>query len=355
VSAEILSLRQLNRATLARQLLLERADVSVVEAVERLAGMQAQEPRPPFVGLWTRLRGFARADLAEALRDRQVVRATLMRGTLHLMSARDYAALRSALQPMLTASMKLLGDRGTGLDLDQVLPAARQLLAERPRTFDETRAALVELFRGVNDRALGYATRVSLPLVMVPTDDRWAFPSNSSFALAEQWLGAPIAENTAPEQLVLRYLAAFGPASVADAQEWSGVGGLKPVFESLRPKLLTFRDERKRELFDLPDAPRPDPDVPAPPRFLPEFDNLVLAHSVRTRILADEHRGRVVTKNLRVHATLLVDGFVRGTWRIERKRATATLQLDPFEPLSPTDTAALEAEGEALVRFVEAG
>jgi hypothetical protein len=317
--------------------------------------MQAQEPRPPFVGLWTRLRGFARADLAEALHDRQVVRATLMRGTLHLFSARDYAALRATLQPMLTAAMKLLGDRAAGLDLARVLLAARALLAERPRTFDETRAALQADFPDVNDRALGFATRMSLPLVMVPTDDRWSFPANAAFALAERWLGEPPADAPAPEQLVLRYLAAFGPASIADAQAWSGLGGLKPVFESLRPKLRTFRDERKRELFDLPDAPRPDPDVSAPPRFLPEFDNLVLAHADRTRVLADEHRPRVVTKNLRVHATFLLDGFVRGTWRIERKRGAATLQLDPFEPLAPAEAAALEAEGEALLRFVEAG
>ena len=313
--------------------------------------MQAQEPRPPFVGLWTRLRSFARDDLTAALRDRRMVRATMMRGTLHLVSARDYSALRPTLQPMLTASMKLLGDRAAGMDLAQVLPAARRLLAERPRAFEETRAALVEEFPGVNDRALGFATRMSLPLVMVPTDDRWGFPQNAAFAVAEEWLSEPLADAPAPEQLVLRYLAAFGPASVADAQEWSGLGGLRPVFDALRPKLVTFRDEPgRRELFDLPDAPRPDPSVAAPPRFLPEFDNLVLAHADRTRILADEHRGRVVTKNLRVHATFLLDGRVRGTWRIERKRGAATLSLEPFERI---DAAALAGEGEALLRFVE--
>jgi hypothetical protein len=354
VSAELLTLGQLNRATLARQLLLGRADLPVVEAVERLAGMQAQEPKPPFVGLWTRLRGFARADLVEALHGRQVVRATMMRGTLHLVSARDYAALRATLQPMLSASMKLLGDRAAGLALDAVLTAARRLIAERPRTFEETRAALRALFPDVNDRALGFATRMSLPLVMVPTADRWSFPSNAAFALAEEWLGGPLDDAGAPERLVVGYLGAFGPASTADAQEWSGLGGLKPVFEALRPRLVAFRDESgRRELFDLPGAPRPDAAVPAPPRLLPEFDNLVLAHAVRTRVLADEHRGRVVTKNLRVNATFLVDGRVAGIWRIERKRATATLSIAPFDPLPPAAATALCEEGEALLRFVE--
>lgn len=353
MTTETLTLRQLNRATLERQMLLERAEITTVAAVEQLAGMQAQEPKHPFIGFWTRVAGFRRENLHAALREREVVRATLMRATLHLMSADDYAQFRAPLQPMLTNAMRVLGARAEGLDLEQVLPAARALLAERPLTFNELRPLLQEAFPEVNDRALGYATRCQLPLVMAPTDDRWAFPSQAKFAFAEGWLNQPLSDDPAPEPLVLRYLAAFGPASAADLQAWSGLQGMKAVLDGLRPQLATFRDERGRELFDLPDAPRPDAETSVPPRFLPEFDNLVLAHADRTRVLADEHRGTVVTKNLRVRATFLWDGFVRGTWEIKRKRTTATLHITPFEPLPPGAADALTAEGEALLRFVE--
>ena len=350
---ETLTRRQLNRATLARQLLLERHPISAVEAVERLCGLQAQEAKPPYIGLWTRLEAFRGEELSEALRAREVVRATLMRATLHLMSARDYAALRASLAPALTQAMGVLGARADGLEVEKVLPAARDLLEEQPRTFNELRALLAEAFPRVNDRALGYSVRLQLPLVMVPTESRWGFPSVADFALANAWLGEPLATDDSPEPLVLRYLASFGPATAADAQTWSGLKGIKPVLERLRPQLRVFRDERGRELFDLPAAPRPDDDVPAPPRFLPEFDNLVLSHADRTRVLADEHRGAVVTKNLRVRATFLWDGFVAGTWAAERKKAMATLLLTPFEALSKTAVKALAIEGEALLRFLE--
>ena len=207
---------------------------------------------------------------------------------------------------------------------------ARQLLLERPRTFGELRSLLVAEFPEVNERALGFCVRMLLPLVMAPTQAAWGFPANAEFALAETWVQQPLApgDETARQNLVLRYLAAFGPASVADVQTWSGLASLKTVVEALRPQLRVFRDERRKELFDLPDAPRPAEDTPAPPRFLPEFDNLLLSHADRSRVLADEHRNLVkVQGNLRVRATFLVDGFVGGTWRTERKRATATLFL----------------------------
>src|SRR5215217_1308228 len=203
---ELLTRRRLNRATLARQMLLQRDRVSVLEAVERLCGMQAQEPRPPFPGLWTRLQGFRREDLHLALHDRTIVRGTLMRGTLHLMSAADYVAHRSTLQPMLTRSLALLGSRAEGIAAEEVLPVARALLGERPRTFGELRAALVETFPGINDRALGFTVRMSLPLVMMPTEDRWGFPADARFGLAESWLGTAISDAANPEALVLRYL-----------------------------------------------------------------------------------------------------------------------------------------------------
>jgi hypothetical protein len=352
-TTDILTRRQLNRATLARQMLLAREKVSSVEAVERLCGMQAQEPKHPFIGLWTRVERFRRRDLHEALHRRDLVRGTMMRATLHLVSARDYAALRMPLQPVLTQATRVLGERAQGLELDQLLPVARTLLQEGPRNFNELRALLQQKFPAVNDRALGYAVRTNLPLVMVPTEDRWSFPSVADFTLAETWLGTPLADDAAPQALVLRYLAAFGPATATDVQTWSGLQGLKVALDGLRPQLRVWKDERGRDLFDLPKAPRPDEDVDAPPRFLPEFDNLVLAHSDRTRVLADEHRGAVVTKNLRVRATFLWDGFVRGTWDIERKRSSATLHLTPFEPLPKRAADEFAAEGMALLQFVE--
>jgi Winged helix DNA-binding domain len=353
VTADTLTRRQLNRATLARQLLLARERVSTVEAVERLCGMQAQEAKPPFVGLWTRLDGFRREDLHAALHQRAVVRAMAMRATLHLMSAKDYRAHRNALQPVMTQAMRVLRERAEGLDLEKLLPVARTLLGQRPRTFAELRALLQAEFPHVNERALGYAVRTQLPLVMVPTRDRWAFPSVAAFTLAETWLGAPVSDDAAPEALVLRYLAAFGPATAADVQTWSGLTGMGRVLKALRPRLRGFQDEHGRELFDLPAAPRPDGDLAAPPRLLPEFDNLVLSHADRTRVLADEHRGLVVTKNLRVRATFLVDGFVGGTWDVNRTRKAATLRLAPFKALPRRAVSQLAEEGETLLRFAE--
>jgi hypothetical protein len=351
---DLLTRRRLNRATLARQMLLQRERVPAVEAVERLCGMQSQEPRPPFPGLWTRLLGFCRQDLHRALHDRTIVRGTLMRGTLHMMSAADYATHRMTLQPMLTRSLALLGPRAEGLEADEVLAVARALLGETPRTFGELRAALVELFPGVNDRALGFTVRMRLPLVMIPTEDRWGFPADARFGLAESWLGTPLSDEANLESLILRYLAAFGPATAADVQQWSGLQAIKPVLESLRPRLALFRDERGRSLFDLPDAPRPTEEIPAPPRFLPEFDNLVLSHADRTRVLADEHRAFILgAKNGRIPATFLVDGWVAGTWRVARKKQAATLAITPFATLPKRAAAALAEEGEDLLRFLE--
>jgi hypothetical protein len=349
-----LSRAQLNRATLARQLLLEREPVSATAAVERLAGMQAQEPKHPFIGLWTRVEGFDGENLRRALLEREVVRATLMRSTLHLMSAADYAALRMALQPSTAAALRVLGARSQGLDRDAVLAAAGELLRGNPLTFDEIRAHLQERFPDVNHRALGYAVRTLLPLVMLPSEaDCWGFARVSAFALAGEWLDEPLAANGA-EALVTRYLGAFGPASAKDVQTWSGVGGMKAVLDAMRDRLEVFTEEGgRRELFDLPDAPRPSADIPAPARFLPEFDNLVLAHDDRTRLIAEEHRPLVTTKNLRVKATFLLDGAVRGTWSIEVKRKVATLVLAPFDALSKAERVQLEPEAQALLRFAE--
>ncbi len=348
-----LTLRQLNRATLARQLLLARERVAPVEAIERLGGLQAQEPKPAFAALWTRVEGFRREQLHEALTERAVVRGTMMRATLHMASAGDYAALRTSLQPMLTGAMNgILRQRGD-VDVDRVLPVARTLLEERPRTFNDLRAELSERFPEFDHRALGYVVRMQLPLLMVPSDDRWSFPADAPFALAERWIGEPLTGEDL-RGLVRRHLAAFGPAGAADVQAWSGLKGLKDVVDGMAEELVAFQHGR-RTLYDLPDAPRPDEDAPAPPRLLPEFDSVLLAHQDRTRVVDDARRKALATKNLRVQAVFLVDGFVAGSWAIERKRGTATLTLSAFERLAKPVKDELAAEAEGLLSFLEDG
>jgi len=348
-----LSQRALNRATLSRQMLLAREKVKVAAAVERLAGMQAQIPKPPFIGLWSRLENFEREDLRRAVEKHEVVRATMMRATLHLMSRRDYLAFRAPLQPMLSrGASSILRDRAK-FDLDALLRDATELFEERPRTFDELRRHLIALHPKQDERAMGYAVRMHLPLIQVPEDTTWSWPASATFAVAETWLGEPIAKDAKPNDLVLRYLAAFGPASVADFQTWSGLQAMKPVFEQLRPKLVTFRDERKRELFDLPKAPRPDEATPAPVRFLPDYDNLLLAHADRSRVIADDHRKRIFTANLRIWATFLVDGVVAGAWTVIRKKKSAVVKLDAFGKLTKKVRDEVAKEGEAVLRFAE--
>jgi hypothetical protein len=351
---EVLTTRALNRASLARQMLLARENTTVLKAVERLAGLQAQVPRPPFIGLWTRLQRFSPADLTRLVHDRKVVRATMMRATLHLVTTKDYLALRPALQPMLSAALAgVMKDRARDLDLEALAAATRKCLDEHPRTFDEIRAALRAAWPKADERAMGYAVRMHLPLVQVPTEALWGWPGVAGFADAEAWIGRRVGGPADPRPLVLRYLAAFGPATVTDAQAWSALRGLKETFEALRPELRVFRDEKGRELFDLPKAPRPPADTPAPVRFLPDYDNLLLAHSDRTRVIEDADRPKVVTANLRVLPTFLVDGRVAGTWKLERKKAAATVTLDPFRSLSRKERAELSAEGAALARFLE--
>ncbi len=354
-SAVELSLRQLNRATLARQFLLEREKTTPVKAIERLVAMQAQLPRPPFVGLWTRLAAFDRAQLIKLLHKRSVVRGTLLRGTLHLLSAKDYRAFRPALQPMLDGSIaQVLRERAKDLPVAQLGRQAMSFLDDGPKTFEQIRAELVRLNPGRDDRAMGYAVRCALHLLQVPVaDTTWGFPTDSAFTPAASWLEAEGTAAPDPGPLVLRYLAAFGPAGPADMQAWSGLKDLAPAFEKLRPKLKVFTGPKGKELFDLPKAPRPDGDVPAPVRFLPDFDNLVLGHHDRTRVIADAHRPHVATKNLQILPTFLVDGFVAGTWKLDRARASATLTLRPFDGLSKKVKDELQREGAGLVKFVE--
>jgi hypothetical protein len=350
----VLKLRELNRATLARQMLLERAQLPVPAAIERLVGLQAQLASAPYVGLWTRLRDFKRADLADEIEQRKVVKATFIRATLHLCTAEDYLRFRTTLQPLLIeAASEIAKRRGGDFDIDKVLKAARKFIGERPRTFAEISEMLTQLLPDVDVGAMRYTVRTHLPLVQAPIASGWSYSNKPEFTLAEEWIGRAISPKDNLPELVRRYLAAFGPASVTDAQTWSGLK-LKEIFEKLRPELQTYRDEGRRELFDLPEVSLPAEDVPAPVRFLPEYDNLLLSHSNRTRVVADEYRSRVYLPGLRVAATILLDGFVRGAWKVEKTKDRATLVIEPFDKLTKRDRTALGEEGERLLRFVEA-
>ncbi|MFN8007345.1 MAG: winged helix DNA-binding domain-containing protein [Terriglobia bacterium] len=349
----VITQRELNRTTLSRQMLLRREDITIPAALERLVGLQAQAPQSPYVGLWTRLPNFRRENLARLIEDRTVVKATFMRATLHLVTAADFARFRMCLHPALVGAAESISKTRGGLfDLEKVLSKARQYLSEKPRSFADISDWLSKSFPDHDVGAMRYTVRTHLPLVQVPIRGGWSFSNKPEFTLAESWISGSLSAEDRTSQLVLRYLAAFGPASVADAQTWSGLK-LKEIFEKLRPKLRVYRDENRRELFDLPEAVLPDADVPAPVRFLPEYDNLLLAHSVRTRVLADEFRKKVFLPGLRVAASFLVDGFVAGVCKVERVKQVATLMLEPFAKLSKRDRTEVEEEGERLLRFVQ--
>jgi len=353
----ILTIRELNRATLARQMLLARAQVPATDAIARLVGLQAQYPQPPFVGLWTRVQGFSRDDLARLIASRDVIRATLMRGTLHLCTANDFVTLRPTVQPVLDDGFASILKRMDCPDFDKenVLAAARAFLATQPRTFEDISAMLAERWPNCEIGAMRYAVRMSLPLVQAPNNSTWSYPGKPAFALAEDWLDRPMGTAVDMRALFHRYLAAFGPASISDFQTWSGFGGLKSMTETLKAGLRIYRDERKRELLDLPDIELPPEDAPAPVRFLPEYDNLLLAHTQRTRIIADKYRVNVFLSALRVRATILVDGFVQGAWRVDTVKGSALLVVEAFEALSQANRRALHDEAENLVHFVEPG
>ncbi len=351
-----LSRRALNRATLARHLLLRRAKLAPVAAIERLVALQAQVARPPFVALWSRIEPFRRDDLVRAIEQRKVVRATLMRGTLHLMSRRDFLAFRPTLQSALSRSSgSTLGDRARGVDSVALIAEARAYFEAQPRTFAELRTHLAARFAGLDERALAYIVRLHLPLIQTPaTGAPWAYPAVADFAVAESWLGESLAgDDNRPHALALRYFTAFGPSTVQDFQAWSGIAAARKIVDELGPTLRALRNEDDRELFDAPGNDYPDDDEEAPIRFLPEFDNLLLAYADRRRVLADEHKPFVFTKNLMVPATFLVDGVVAGTWKVERTKSVTKLIVEPFGKLTRNAARGLEEEGMRLQLFVE--
>jgi hypothetical protein len=340
--------RALNRALLARQLLLERHAMPALEAIEHLVGLQAQAPNPPHIGLWSRLADYALEEAGELIADRRALRMVLMRGTLHLVSARDARALRPITQVILDNHLKARAAELRHLDLADVTARARSLLEEEPRSDKDLRALLAERWPDEDPALLAWAVRLSLPLVQVPPRGIWGASGIARHTTLENWLG-PTAPDPSLDDLVRRYLGAFGPASVQDVQQWAGLTRLGEVVERLRPELVTFHDENGRTLYDLPDAPRPGPGAEAPVRFVPDFDNLLLSHADRARIISEEHRKRVFTVNGIIRATFLVDGFVHGMWKIEKGRGEATLRIEPFAPVPGPERAALEEEGMRLL------
>ncbi|WP_367128168.1 winged helix DNA-binding domain-containing protein [Saccharothrix sp. HUAS TT1] len=344
IETGVLSTKALNRATLHRQFLLDRVSRPAVEVVEHLVGLQAQEPFSPYYGLWSRTRSFEADELGALLLDRRVVRAALHRATIHLVTAADHGRLEPLLRPFLHRrfASSPFGSVLDGLDLDAFLDVAAALLEERPRTRPELSALLGPQWPGHDADALGYAASYLVPSVQATPRAVWGRSGPAAWTTAARWLG-PAGPAAPVEDLVRRYLAAFGPASVKDLQTWVGMTRLKPVVEAM--DLRVFADERGRRLYDVPDGPLPDPDTPAPVRFLPEFDNLLLGHDDRTRVISDEdyRRGIVIGGK----PTLLVDGFVHGTWKI-----TATgLDVTVFRPLTSAQRADVEAEGGRLLGF----
>jgi hypothetical protein len=350
----VLGSRALNRALLARQLLLERSALPPVKVVERLVGLQAQTPESPYYALWSRLRSFRPEALAVLLERRKVVRLALMRSTVHLVTDADCLTLRPLLQPVQERNLfsgSPYGRRLAGMDLPALVRAGRDLLEERPRTSAELAAALRARWPKRDGPSMAYAIRNLLAVIQVPPRGVWGQGGLARGTTAESWLGRPLGRGRSLDALVLRYLAAFGPASARDAETWSGLRGLAPVFERLGPRLRVFRAPSGALLHDLPRAPRPHPDTVAPPRFLPDYDNVFLAHADRSRIIDEQLRLRHRTGVSMRTCPFLLDGFIAGTWRIDRRRGGAILEVAPFARLPRRQAAALEEEGARLLEL----
>ena len=326
--------------------------MSATDALEHLIGLQAQEPLEPYVGLWSRLLDFDPGELVELLESRRAVRTLLMRRTLHLVTARDALLLRPQHQRMLeTRMLGVLRRRLPDVDLAELAAAGQPLFEQEPLTASEAGRALVGRWPGAAARDLGDALTSLVPLVQVPPRGIWGQIGRARNTTLEAWLGRPPEQPASHDELVLRYLAAYGPAASADIRAWSGLSGLRDPIDRLRPSLRVYRDERGRELLDVPDGRLPDPEVPAPPRFLPAFDNAVLAFDDRTRIIDDAHRGLSVEGARFV----LLDGRAAATWTVVPGRDATTLRIATFSRLLPEHQDAIAAEGERLLAFLTDG
>jgi Winged helix DNA-binding domain len=352
--AVTLTARQLNRALLARQLLLKRKRVSVHAAVHATGGLQSQEPRDPFVALWSRISSFKAQNLLEAAHRRDIVRGTYLRGTLHTVTADDYSSFRPLLQSVVHREEKLRREYGGGFEIKKLASGARSLLTGGPLSAQQLGEKLGPRFPGANKAGLAAWVRTGIPLIAVPTDDRWGYSRPPRFAVADQWLERPLQQPGSLDKLVLRCLSAIGPASSSDVRAWSGLGGIKSVLDKLRSQLMVFNDESGCELFDLAGSPRPDGETPAPVRFLPEYDNVFLSHADRGRIMNAAHAHYFTQKgNGRRLRSVLVDGFVRAGWEVTRRGDRAAIDVTAFEEFSKSTETDVSEEAEAVLRFIE--
>lgn len=350
MTAPVLTRRRLNRAILARQMLLRREPATAIAVMERLVGMQAQVPTDPYTALWSRIEGFDPSELSSDIEERRAVRAVaLMRTTIHLVSARDCLEIRPLIQPVVERQWRYspFARALAGLDITDVLDASLELLAERPQTGSSIGKRLADRWPDRDASALSQAARWLVPMVQIPPRGLWGRGGQPVLETSERWLGAPLAANPSLDDLVLRYLAAFGPATAKDVGVWSWLTGFGEVMQRLRPRLRTFRDEAGRELFDVPDAPLPDPDTPAPVRLLPEFDNLLLSHDDRSRMGDPAFKGRPWW-----HGSILVDGFLAGTWQPERRKGGLTLRIGFYRSMTDAELVEVEAEAARLASFL---
>ncbi|MEV7277231.1 winged helix DNA-binding domain-containing protein [Streptomyces sp. NPDC093111] len=356
-TSPVLSTRALNRATLDRQLLLTPSALSAEQAVHHLVGLQAQNTKPPYYALAARLDGFRPEALSEVMESRAVARIVSLRSTVHTHTARDAVILRRLVQAgAIDRELRMFRKGLDGVDLDRLTELATAYVEEEPRTPKDLRSHLLEVWPDADPLAITIAARCLLLMVQVTPRGLWRRSGQVSLTTVRAWFGEggvvdSVVDDGTLDETVLRYLGAFGPASVQDMQTWSGLTRLRPVFERLRSRLLVFRDERGAELFDLPEAPRPDEDTPAPPRFLPEFDNLLLSHADRTRVVPADLKGRTWTGN-QAHRVFLLDGFLAGLWRLDEGKERTTLTIEPFGAVARDQRAALTAEAERTLRVM---
>jgi hypothetical protein len=352
----VLSRRALNRATLARQLLLERSTMSTLDAIEHLGGLQAQTPQTPYTGLWSRLAAFDPDELGRGIVDRSIVRMGLMRVTIHMVTARDAWGFQAMTVPARERMGQTFIRRLTGVDIGELVAFGRGMLADEPRTLKDLGDHFVARWPDQDRQALGLGFVTSTALIQVPPRGVWGQSGAARWALMDEWLAdRPPTTALDVDGFVRRYLAAFGPASVMDAQTWCGLTKLREVFERLRPTLLTFTDETGRELFDLPDAPRPPEDTDAPVRFLYDYDNILLSHADRSRMSSPDPVRPIEHRDNEPISTFLVDGVVAGAWRVARTRTSIVLRLSPILTLTPARIRELTGEGERLLAFLAPG
>ncbi|HXV58363.1 MAG TPA: winged helix DNA-binding domain-containing protein [Gaiellaceae bacterium] len=333
--------------------MLRREPRPAAEMIEHLVGLQAQEPRDPYVTLWSRIEGFRPEELEGLIERREAVRTTLMRGTIHLVTDRDCLALRPALQSVCERMFwraSPFGKRLGNADVDEIVAAGRAHLEKEPLTRSQLRARLAERWPEKDADSLASAVAYLVPLVQIPPRGLWSRSGRPTLTTAEAWLGRSVRRSAKPDDAVRRYLAAFGPASVKDIATWSGLTGVREIVERLRGGLRTFRDENGVELLDVPDAPLADPATPAPVRFLAEYDNVFLSHADRSRIVDPLHRPQFGSWDGRFFRMVLVGGFIRALWRPE----DGDVVVRPLRRLSKRDAAAVEAEGRRLARFLPA-